>query len=221
MRESPQEVLSFFLDEFKGKIALASSLGAEDQVLTHLIATTNKSAQIFTLDTGRLFPETYHLIQETERKYGIKIQVYFPDTSQVEKMVNEKGINLFYDSIKNRKECCRIRKIEPLKRAFSGLDVWICGLRREQAVTRYATQMVEWDENNRLVKINPLIHWTEDEVWDFIEQHKIPYNTLHDKGYPSIGCQPCTRSIKAGEDVRSGRWWWEQPEQKECGLHRR
>lgn len=215
----PEKVLEFFLDEYKNKIAFSSSLGAEDQVLTHMICNIDINTRIFTLDTGRMFPETYKLIEKTNSRYKIKIQVYFPDYKQVEKMVHEKGINLFYDSIENRKECCHIRKIEPLKRAFQGLDVWICGLRREQSVTRTSNQLVEWDENNGLIKVNPLIEWTENQVWNYIKKNNIPYNDLHDKGFPSIGCQPCTRAIKHGEDVRAGRWWWENPDKKECGLH--
>jgi len=215
------EVLSWFLKEFKGKIALSSSLGAEDQVLTQMVTGIDKEATVFTLDTGRLFPETYDLIHRTNNKYGIKIKVYFPEAARVEEMVGEKGINLFYESIENRKLCCHIRKIEPLKRAFKGLDVWICGLRRDQSVTRHNMKLVEWDEANGLIKLNPLIDWTEQDVWDYINENKVPYNPLHDKGYPSIGCQPCTRAIMEGEDVRAGRWWWENPDTKECGLHKR
>jgi phosphoadenosine phosphosulfate reductase len=215
------EVLSWFLKEFKGKIALSSSLGAEDQVLTQMVTGIDKEATVFTLDTGRLFPETYDLIHRTNTKYGIKIKVYFPEAARVEEMVGEKGINLFYESIENRKLCCHIRKIEPLKRAFKGLDVWICGLRRDQSVTRHDMKLVEWDEANGLIKLNPLIDWTEEDVWNYINEHKVPYNPLHDKGYPSIGCQPCTRAIMEGEDVRAGRWWWENPDTKECGLHKR
>jgi phosphoadenosine phosphosulfate reductase len=173
------------------------------------------------LDTGRLFPETYDLIERTSNKYGINLSVYFPDSEQVEAMVNTKGINLFYHRVENRKECCGVRKIQPLKRAFKELNAWICGLRREQSVTRTDMQIVEWDENNGLIKINPLINWTEEEVWNYARENKVPYNVLHDKGFPSIGCQPCTRAIEPGEDVRAGRWWWENPESKECGLHKR
>ncbi len=216
-----EELLSGFLDEFKGKIALSSSLGIEDQVLTHIVCNIDKTTRIFTLDTGRLFPETYDLIHRTNHKYGIKLSVYFPEAGQVEEMVNTKGINLFFESVENRKLCCNIRKIQPLKRAFAGLEVWICGLRREQSVTRHNMQRIEWDEANGIIKLNPLIDWTEDEVWRFIKAHGIPYNPLHDKGYPSIGCQPCTRAIFPGEDIRAGRWWWENPDTKECGLHKR
>jgi phosphoadenosine phosphosulfate reductase len=218
---SLEEVLTWFLKEYKGKIALSSSLSAEDQVLTHMIAKIDQTTKIFTLDTGRLFPETYDLIARTNILYGISIETYFPDYLRVEKMVQEKGINLFYDNLENRKLCCQIRKIEPLKRAFIGLDVWICGLRREQSVTRYNSQMVELDEINGMIKLNPLINWTEKHLWNYIKENNVPYNVLHDKGFPSIGCQPCTRAVKAGEDIRSGRWWWEEPEKRECGLHKR
>ena len=215
------ELLEGFLNEFQDKIALSSSLGTEDQVLTHLVTQINKNTKIFTLDTGRLFPETYDLIHRTNSKYGIKLAIYFPDAQKVEQMVGTKGINLFFESIENRKLCCNVRKIEPLKRAFSGLSVWICGLRREQSITRSDMQRIEWDEANGLIKLNPLIDWTEADVNRFIKENGVPYNPLHDKGYPSIGCQPCTRAILDGEDLRAGRWYWENPETKECGLHKR
>jgi phosphoadenosine phosphosulfate reductase len=217
--ESPENVLQYFLKTYASKIALASSMGAEDQVLTHMIANIDAGCNIFTLDTGRVFPETYSTIERTNTQYGIRISIYFPNTDAVEEMVNIKGVNLFYESIENRKQCCAVRKIEPLHRAFNGLEVWISGLRREQAITREEMQMIEWDESNQLIKINPLINWTEKEVWKFIRKNGIPYNKLHDNGFPSIGCQPCTRAIQPGEDVRAGRWWWENPETKECGLH--
>ncbi|MBN1111538.1 MAG: phosphoadenylyl-sulfate reductase [Bacteroidales bacterium] len=216
---SPEEVIRFFNDIFGEKLALSSSLGAEDQVLTHMYVNTNEKPNIFTLDTGRLFPETYKLIAATNNKYNIKLKIYFPNTEEVEQMVNNKGIDPFFESIENRKLCCNIRKLGPLKRAFSGLDAWICGLRRDQAVTRFATRKVEWDEVNNIIKINPLNDWSEEDVWNYIKSNNIPYNELHDKGFPSIGCEPCTRAVKEGEDVRAGRWWWEQPESKECGLH--
>jgi phosphoadenosine phosphosulfate reductase len=220
-KASAEEVLKFFLKEYKGKIALSSSLGAEDQVLTDMISGIDNQTRIFTLDTGRLFQETYDLMEKTNDHYKINIEVFFPDTSHVEKMVHEKGMNLFYKSVENRKLCCSIRKKEPLKRAFKGLEIWICGLRREQSVTRYSTPLVEWDGENKLVKLNPLFGWTEKQVWDYIQKNNVPYNPLHDKGFPSIGCQPCTRAVKEGEDIRSGRWWWEEPESKECGIHNR
>jgi phosphoadenosine phosphosulfate reductase len=205
---------------FGDKIAFASSLGYEDQVITHLIAANKPAIKIFTLDTGRLFPETYELISKVNARYKLQVQVYFPDNNAVEEMVNEKGINLFYDSIDNRKLCCNIRKTKPLQRALSNLDAWITGLRRAQSVTRNEMQVVEWDKLNNIIKINPLLDWSEEDVKHFIRDHKVPYNVLHDKSFPSIGCQPCTRAIQPGEDIRAGRWWWELPEQKECGLHK-
>ncbi|MBK9358216.1 MAG: phosphoadenylyl-sulfate reductase [Bacteroidales bacterium] len=216
-----EDVLNWFLIEFEGKVAFSTSLGAEDQVITRMISDIDRSARVFTLDTGRLFPETYDLIDITSKKYGLNIEIMFPDADRVESMVNSKGINLFYDSIENRKLCCHIRKIEPLKRAFEGLDAWICGLRRDQSVTRKDIQLVEWDDTNGLIKVNPLIDWTEEQVWNYIRGNHVPYNQLHDKGYPSIGCQPCTRAILPGEDVRAGRWWWENPDSRECGLHKK
>ena len=219
--KSPEEVLRYFLAEYKGKIALSSSLSIEDQVLTDLIVKIDPSARIFTLDTGRLFPETYSLIEKTNLRYDIHLEVMFPDYREVEELVKTEGINLFYNGIDQRKACCRVRKLNPLKRAFEGLEVWVCGLRNEQSITRQGVQLVEWDEGNKLIKLNPLIHFTEEQVWDYIKANKVPYNKLQDQGFPSIGCQPCTRSIKPGEDIRAGRWWWENPDQKECGLHRR
>jgi len=219
--KSFDEILAWFLTEYKGRIALSSSLGAEDQVLTDMIMKIAPDTKIFTLDTGRLFYETYELIEKTSLRYKFKMEIFFPDSEKVQQMVAQKGINLFYQSVENRKECCHIRKIEPLKRAFKGLDVWICGLRKDQSTTRTQNQMIEWDEANGLIKLNPLIDWTEKQVWDYIKQNNVPYNTLHDNGYPSIGCQPCTREVFPGEDVRAGRWWWENADSKECGLHNR
>ena len=218
---SAQEVVGYFLKAYQGRIALSSSLSIEDQTLTDIIVTQDKNTRIFTLDTGRLFPETYQLIEKTNMTYGIKIEVFFPDYHEVQRMVREEGINLFYNSVESRHRCCQIRKLEPLKRAFQGLDVWICGLRREQSITRQDMQVVEWDEMHQLIKVNPLISWTERQVWDYIKMHSVPYNKLHDRGYPSIGCEPCTRAVQPGEDVRSGRWWWESPDHRECGLHQR
>lgn len=218
---SAREILEFFLDRYKGKIALASSLGLEDQVLTDMILKIDPSAEVFTIDTGRLFPETYSLIEQTNIRYRTKIDVYFPSYTSVEPFIKANGMNPFYESIEKRKACCRLRKIEPLLRALKPLDAWICGLRREQSVTRTNVNVVEWDANNHLVKINPLDLWSEKEVWEYIKENDVPYNVLHRKGYPSIGCQPCTRPVQGGEDVRAGRWWWESPEQKECGLHKR
>lgn len=219
--KDPKEVLGFFLKEFKGRIALSTSMGAEDQVITDMVLGLDKSARIFTLDTGRLFPETYNLIDQTKNKYNVDIEVFFPQRDAVEKMVTGKGMNLFYKSIENRKLCCGVRKVEPLMRAFQNLDAWICGLRKDQSVSRFFSKLVEWDEQNGLIKINPLIDWREEDVWDYIKENDVPYNGLHERGFSSIGCQPCTRAIKPGEDFKAGRWWWEEEEHKECGLHKR
>ncbi|WP_080904351.1 phosphoadenylyl-sulfate reductase [Parabacteroides sp. Marseille-P3160] len=220
-KQSPEAVLSYFLKEHKGRVALASSLGLEDQVLTDMILNLDPSARIFTIDTGRLFPETYSLIDKTNMRYNTKIEVFCPDYRNVEPFVKKYGVNSFYESVERRKECCRVRKIEPLLRALSSLDAWICGLRQEQSVTRVGEQIVEWDKANGLIKVNPLVFWTEQQVWDYIKERNVPYNKLHDRGFPSIGCQPCTRAVAEGEDIRAGRWWWEDPKYKECGLHRR
>lgn len=219
--KNPEAVLNYFLHEYGNRIALASSLGLEDQMLTDIILKIKKDARIFTIDTGRLFPETYSLIDKTNLKYNFKMEVYFPESKAVEEYVYQNGINAFYESIEKRKACCNVRKIQPLLRALSTLDVWICGLRKEQAITRSKIDVVEWDDANKLIKINPLARFTEEEVWDYILKNNVPYNVLHKKGFPSIGCQPCTRAVAEGEDIRSGRWWWENPDQKECGLHKR
>jgi len=215
----PEKTLQYFLERYKGKIALASSMSIEDQVLTDMIVKLDKCAKIFTLDTGRLPNETYNLIEKTNENYDIKLDVMFPDNNKVETMVKSRGVNLFYNSVEERKLCCSVRKIEPLKRVLQGLDVWICGLRREQSVTRERIDAVEYDENNKMIKINPLYNWSEDDVWEYIRKHNVPYNVLYKKNYLSIGCAPCTRAVNEGEDIRSGRWWWENPETKECGLH--
>ncbi|OHE07704.1 MAG: phosphoadenosine phosphosulfate reductase [Sulfurimonas sp. RIFOXYD12_FULL_33_39] len=217
---SLEELLEYFLKEYRGRIALSSSFGSEDQVLTDTICKLDKKAKIFTLDTGRLPQSTYDVMERTNLKYNTKIKVYFPKSSDVEKLYKKQGINGFYESIENRKECCYVRKIAPLKRALKGVDLWITGLRAQQSPTREDMYLCEWDEGNNLIKLNPLILWSEQEVWDYIKKNKVPYNALHDKGYPSIGCAPCSRAVKDGEDIRSGRWWWENPEHKECGLHK-
>jgi len=214
-----REVLLFFSNKYPGRTAFSTSMGAEDQIITQMISQYNLDIRIFTLDTGRLFPETYDLIDRTRNRYHLNIEIFYPDTNNTEKMVNEHGINLFYNSIENRKLCCHVRKIEPLRRALQNTDIWITGLRSDQSVTRKDNQLVEWDENNNIIKVNPLIQWSENDVWDYIRNNNIPYNKLHDEGFPSIGCQPCTRAIQPGEDLRAGRWWWENPEMKECGLH--
>lgn len=217
--KTAEGILAYFINTYEGKVGLATSLGAEDQILTEMIAAIDSKTKIFTLDTGRVFPETYKVLDDTNKKYDLNIEVYFPNSTKVEEMVNSNGINLFYDSIENRKLCCGIRKIEPLKRALNEIDVWVTGLRKDQSVTRFFTPLVEWDEANQVIKVNPLLAWSEKDVWKYIKEKEVPYNELHDNGFPSIGCQPCTRAIGKGEDVRAGRWWWELPEQKECGLH--
>lgn len=215
----PPGMLAILIRDYPSGVVFSSSLGVEDQVITHMLVQQGMVDGIFTLDTGRLFPETYDLIERTNARYGIKVNILFPETESVERITNERGVNLFYHSIENRKLCCHIRKIEPLRRALSGNAVWITGLRREQSPTRLDLDIVEWDSGNQIIKVNPLLHWSEKDVWDYVKRHGVPYNSLHDKGFPSIGCQPCTRAVLPGEDIRSGRWWWENPESRECGLH--
>lgn len=217
---SPQEILEYFIKNSDENIALSSSFGAEDQVITDMMLNIDKSANIFTLDTGRLPYETYDVMDSTNLKYNIKVNVFFPNDNDVQALYQNQGINGFYESIDNRKACCFARKIAPLKRALKGLDIWVTGLRASQSVTRVDMDAFEWDEGNQVIKFNPLIAWTAEDVWEYIKKNYVPYNKLHDKGYPSIGCAPCTRAVKDGEDVRSGRWWWENPEHKECGLHK-
>ncbi len=218
---TPETILSYCAQRFPGKVILSSSMGNEDQMLTHLIGSAKIAIQIITLDTGRLFAETYSLIERTNERYGISIRIMFPDAAQVEEMVNAKGVNLFYESVGNRKLCCHIRKIAPLKRALAGMDCWITGLRREQSEYRADMQLFEWDDEYGILKVNPLINLKEAEVWSFITENHVPYNKLHDKNFKSIGCQPCTRAVTDGDDARSGRWWWEDANHKECGLHER
>ncbi len=219
--KSASDLLDWTAQEFNGKVAFASSFGAEDVVIIDLISKINPKIKTFTLDTGRLNEETYEVMDRIRSKYGISIESYFPDRQKVEALERQKGFFSFRESVNNRKECCGVRKVEPLGRALTGLGAWITGLRREQSVTRTEIQKIEVDAaHGGILKINPLADWSEKQVWDYIKEHKVPYNRLHDKGYPSIGCAPCTRAVKPGEDVRSGRWWWENPENKECGLHR-
>lgn len=217
-RSSLPEAVSLVADLFPGKVVFSSSLGQEDQVLTDIIFKNNLPVKIFTIDTGRLFNETYELLDKTTARYKKQVQVYFPEAADVETFVATKGINSFYESVDNRKGCCFIRKVKPLNRALAGAQVWITGLRAEQSENRKDMPIIEWDEDRRLYKFNPLIHWTYNEVLDYIKEFNVPYNTLHDKGFISIGCAPCTRAIEPGEDARAGRWWWEASH-KECGLH--
>jgi len=215
-----EAVLRWAVERFFPRIGFASSFGAEDVAVIDLLAKVKKEVTVFTLDTGRLPEETYEVMDRIRQRYGISITSYFPDKTAVEKLEREKGFYSFRESVENRKECCGIRKVEPLNRALSGLDAWITGLRREQAVTRSGLPKVELDAAHRnMPKVNPIADWTTDQVWAYIRAHNVPYNKLHDEGYPSIGCAPCTRAVKPGEDIRAGRWWWELPEHKECGLH--
>ena len=220
--KSAEELIQWAMDQYGLKAGLACSFGMEDMVLINMIAKLKGPITIFTLDTGRLHEETYEIMERVRSHYGLEIKTYFPDSGQVEKLVRGKGFFSFKESIENRKECCAVRKIEPLNRALAELDAWVTGLRRNQAVTRTETpKVIEDTDHPPLIKINPLADWTQEQVESYIEKYKVPVNALHKKNYPSIGCAPCTRSIEPGEDIRAGRWWWENPEQKECGLHRR
>jgi phosphoadenosine phosphosulfate reductase len=214
------DIISYAIKTFSDTLTFSTSLSFEDQSVTHMLCQHSQKVDIFTLDTGRLFQETYDTIVATEKHYNIKIHVMFPNTQKVEEMVNIHGVNLFYNSLELRKYCCHIRKTEPLQKYLQGKKAWITGLRREQSVTRFAMQPFEWDNTNNILKINPLVNWTEQQTIDFVKSNQIPYNSIQDKGYRSIGCLPCTRPISIEEDVRAGRWWWEDKEQKECGLHK-
>lgn len=219
---SAEKVLEWGIKEFgKSDMVLSSSFSAEDVILIDMMYKICGSDFIcFTLDTGRLPQETYDVIDRIKSEYNIQINVYFPDYKQVEEMVKKYGVNLFYDSVELRKLCCEIRKVEPLKRALKGVKAWVTGLRREQSITRKNIYKVEIDDvHGGIVKLNPICDWNDDQVWDYIKKNRIPYNVLYDRGYASIGCAPCTRSIRKIEDQRSGRWWWEDPEHKECGIH--
>ncbi len=215
------DVLAVALDSLgPDRLALASSFGAEDVVLIDLLIELEPKARVFTLDTGRLPQETYDLMDAVRRRYGLDLEVVSPQTDRVEALVRENGLNLFYDSIENRKSCCEVRKVEPLRRVLDTLDGWITGLRRDQIVTRSETPKIGLDDQNGGIwKIAPLADWSEDDVWAYIRQRDLPYNALHDQGYRSIGCAPCTRAVEPGEDARAGRWWWEHPDQRECGIH--
>jgi phosphoadenosine phosphosulfate reductase len=221
MQEKIDRVVAVLLqaaEEFS-PAAFANSLGAEDMVLTDLIAKHKLDIEMFSLDTGRLPQETYDLMQEVHQHYGVPLKIYFPACTLVEEYVAQNGVNAFYDSVELRKRCCYIRKVEPLRRALAGKRAWITGMRRDQAVTRGSLEVSSFDMDHGLQKFNPLLEWSNKDVWAYIRQNDVPYNKLHDRFYPSLGCAPCTRSITPGEDIRAGRWWWENPEDKECGLH--
>jgi phosphoadenosine phosphosulfate reductase len=217
--KSIEESLFLLSERFRDKIVFSTSLGLEDQVITDIIFSNGLPIRIFTIDTGRLFNETYTVLNKTNEFYDKKIQVYFPENNSVEKLVNEKGPFSFYESVENRKECCFIRKVEPLNRALEGMQAWITGIRAEHSVNRLGMDKIEWDETHTVFKFHPLLNWSTQEVRDYIKKHNVPYNLLHDKGFISIGCSPCTRAVKEGEDFRAGRWWWEDNSKKECGLH--
>jgi phosphoadenosine phosphosulfate reductase len=215
-----KEIISYLNISYGADAVFSTSFGIEDQVVTHLIQEVGRNIAIFTLETGRLFPETYKVWSRTVEKYDLPIRAYYPLTEKVENLLSTKGPSSFYNSVEDRKECCYIRKIEPLHRAIRGYKIWITGIRAEQSPNREDMRAVEYDAANNILKIHPLFHWTLAEVEDYIKTHQVPYNLLHDKGFPSIGCQPCTRAIAPGEDFRAGRWWWEDTSKKECGLHR-
>ena len=213
--------LDFLANNFKDKIVFSTSFGIEDQVVSHAIFGQKiKNIEVFTLDTGRFFAETYAVWDKTLLQYNANIKAYYPNTEKVEAYVNRNGINAFYNSVELRKECCSIRKVEPLNRALEGAKIWITGLRAEQSDNRNDLKKIEWDEERQLYKYNPLLNWSTEDVVQYLKKFGVPYNTLHDENFVSIGCAPCTRAVMPGEDFRSGRWWWEDKSKKECGLHR-
>jgi phosphoadenosine phosphosulfate reductase len=213
------QMLAYVGKQFPGHVVFSTSFGMEDQVITNAIVASHAPINIFTLDTGRLFNETYSVWASTINKYAIHIKAYSPETHTLNEWLEKVGPNAFYDSLENRKTCCRIRKVEPLKKALAGNKVWVTGIRATQSQNRGEMPILEWDEANSIIKFHPLVSWTEAEVRNYIQSHQVPYNPLHDKGFLSIGCSPCTRAIKPGEDFRAGRWWWEDNSKKECGLH--
>ena len=214
-----EEVIKKLVEEFPEQVTFSTSFSFEDQAITHMILSNQLPVSIFTLDTGRLFEETYSAWSATNERYQTKIRAYYPDHNLLEPFVAEHGPNSFYESVEQRKACCYVRKVEPLKRALKGNSIWITGVRAEHSANRHDMAQVEWDETNQVIKYHPLLHWTTKEVKDFINKYNIPYNILHDRGFVSIGCAPCTRAIMPGEDFRAGRWWWEDNTKKECGLH--
>lgn len=214
-----QQIIHFINAMYGSKAVFSTSFGIEDQVITHMLANNSAKVEVFTLETGRLFPETYYVWNRTLERYKLPIKAYFPKEEAVQDLVTSKGPSSFYESVENRKECCYIRKIEPLKRAIQGYEIWITGIRADQSANREDMDFIEWDDVNKIIKVHPLFEWTLADVESFLKSNNVPYNPLHDKGFPSIGCQPCTRAIQPGDDFRSGRWWWEDKSKKECGLH--
>jgi len=215
----PVEAIGYLAEQFAGQITFSTSFGWEDQVITDMIFANDLPVKVFTLETGRLFPETYYVWNRTLENYHKPIHAYFPDADALEEMITKNGPSSFYESVENRKECCHIRKIVPLKRALQGNKCWVTGIRSEQSLNRTDMSNLEWDEQNQLIKFHPIFDWNLTEVKAYIKKNNIVYNTLHDKGFPSIGCAPCTRAVQDGEDFRAGRWWWEDQSKKECGLH--
>jgi len=215
-----RELLAEALGEY-GRLVYSNSLGAEAMVLTDIIWTHLPQIEVFSIDTGRLHEETYVLLERLQRRYRRALRLVYPDAASLERLVAQQGVNGFYESVAARLECCRVRKVEPFRRAISGFPAWITGVRREQSAGRARGQATEWDAEHGLYKISPLLEWSEAEVWQYIRLRRLPYNALHDRQFPSIGCAPCTRAIQPGESRRAGRWWWEQPESRECGLHPR
>lgn len=213
------EQLHFLVNRFPNQVVFSTSFGLEDQAITFLIVSHQIPVKLFTLDTGRVFPETYSTWSRTIEKYRVPITAYYPEATTLQTFISEKGPNSFYESVENRKQCCFIRKVEPLKRALQGNKIWITGIRSEQSPDRSEIPILEWDESNQIIKYHPLLHWTWGQVKQFVSRNDVPYNPLHDKGFVSIGCAPCTRAVKPGEDFRAGRWWWEDNSKKECGLH--
>lgn len=217
--KDPVSAIRLLAERFPGKITFSTSFGWEDQVITHFIFNNQLPVRVFSLETGRLFPETYYVWNRTLERYNQPIYSYYPDAAALEAMVSAKGPSSFYTSVENRKECCSIRKMGPLKRALEGQDCWITGIRADQSVNRTDMSNLEWDDQNQLIKFHPVFDWTLEELKAYIAANNIIYNPLHDKGFPSIGCAPCTRAVQEGEDFRAGRWWWEDQSKKECGLH--
>ena len=216
---SAQDIIRYIDEQYAEKVVFSTSFGIEDQVITHMLSEIGAKASLFTLDTGRLFPETYSVWNKTLSRYNLPIATYYPDTVSLQNLLSQKGPFSFYNSVDNRKECCNIRKVEPLSRALKGFKVWITGIRAEQSPNRENMLPVEWDEGHQFLKIHPLFYWSLSEVEQFLQANNVPYNPLHHKGFPSIGCQPCTRALQPGDDQRAGRWWWEDQSKKECGLH--
>jgi phosphoadenosine phosphosulfate reductase len=213
------EFIKLLTEQFPGQVTFSTSFSYEDQVIAHEILSNQLPVNVFTLDTGRLFAETYSVWSNTNEKYHANITAYYPDYRLLEEFVTDKGPNAFYESVENRKQCCFIRKVEPLKRALAGNAVWITGLRAEHSPDRKDLSVIEWDETNQIIKYNPILNWNTEQVKKYIDTNNVPYNPLHDRGFVSIGCAPCTRAIRPGEDFRAGRWWWEDAAKKECGLH--